>query len=93
MKFQPIARAERLLVGVIYNLINRRSPAPPVTAPVGLFGILAGEPIPPPAKNLWSAESLSEPWLRRVRPPVMGHPPKGRESVIQTADEASNSPA
>ncbi len=29
-----------ILVGVIYGLLNIRSPAPPVVALVGLFGIL-----------------------------------------------------
>jgi XapX domain-containing protein len=36
-----------LLVGIIYSLINVRSPAPPVVALVGLLGILVGEQIPP----------------------------------------------
>jgi XapX domain-containing protein len=32
-----------VLVGMIYNLIDIRSPAPPVVALVGLLGILIGE--------------------------------------------------
>lgn len=36
-----------VLVGIIYGLINVRSPAPPLVALVGLLGILAGEQIIP----------------------------------------------
>ena len=32
-----------LLVGIIYGLLNVKSPAPPVVALVGLLGILGGE--------------------------------------------------
>jgi XapX domain-containing protein len=32
-----------LLVGIVYSLLNVRSPAPPVLALVVLFGILIGE--------------------------------------------------
>ena len=32
-----------LLVGAIYGLLHVRSPAPPVIALIGLFGILIGE--------------------------------------------------
>jgi XapX domain-containing protein len=31
------------LVGIVYSLLNVRSPAPPVVALVGLFGVLIGE--------------------------------------------------
>jgi XapX domain-containing protein len=43
MKAYLLSLAAGLLVGVVYGLINVRSPAPPVIALVGLFGILAGE--------------------------------------------------
>ncbi|WP_133647261.1 DUF1427 family protein [Paraburkholderia flava] len=39
-----------LLVGVIYSLLNVRSPAPPAIALVGLLGILLGEQAVPYAK-------------------------------------------
>ena len=32
-----------LMVGIIYSLINVRSPAPPLVALVGLLDMLAGE--------------------------------------------------
>lgn len=52
MKPYLIALAVGLLVGVIYGLLNVRSPAPPVVALVGLLGILLGEQLPPFAKRL-----------------------------------------
>lgn len=38
-----ISLAVGLLVGVIYALLNTRSPAPPVIALLGLLGMLIGE--------------------------------------------------
>jgi XapX domain-containing protein len=46
-----------LLVGVIYSLLNVRSPAPPVVALVGLLGMLAGEQIIPVAKHVIAGKS------------------------------------
>mgnify|MGYP000632601126 CR=1 FL=1 len=43
MKLYLISLAVGLLVGVIYGVLNVRSPAPPVIALVGLLGILIGE--------------------------------------------------
>lgn len=43
MKPFVIALAVGLLVGVIYGLLNVRSPAPPYIALLGLLGILLGE--------------------------------------------------
>lgn len=47
MKPYLVSLAVGLLVGVVYGILNVRSPAPPVVALVGLFRILAGEQIPP----------------------------------------------
>jgi XapX domain-containing protein len=47
-----------LLVGVIYSLLNVRSPAPPVVALIGLLGILIGEQVIPVVRNLIRGESL-----------------------------------
>ncbi len=41
-----------LLVGVIYNLLDVRSPAPPAIALVGLLGMLAGEQLLPMGRQL-----------------------------------------
>src|SRR5207302_2784235 len=76
MKAYLISLAAGLLVGVIYNLLNVRSPAPPVIALIGLLGIMVGEQIPPLVKSLWLNEPLALSWLHQVRPHVFGHLPK-----------------
>jgi len=47
MKPYLISLGAGLLVGIVYSVLNVRSPAPPVIALVGLLGILAGEQIVP----------------------------------------------
>jgi XapX domain-containing protein len=51
-----------LLVGLIYSLLNVRSPAPPAIALVGLFGILVGEQVIPVGKQLMAGSSLGMAW-------------------------------
>jgi XapX domain-containing protein len=52
MKLYASSLGAGLLVGLIYNLLNVRSPAPPLVALVGLLGILAGEQLIPVGKQL-----------------------------------------
>lgn len=61
-----LALAVGLLVGVIYALVNVRSPAPPVVALVGLLGILLGEQIPPLAKRLLAGHAMDAATLRET---------------------------
>lgn len=56
MKPYLAALSAGLLVGIVYSLLNVRSPAPPVIALVGLLGILLGEQIVPFAKRVWSGK-------------------------------------
>jgi len=58
MKLYLASLAAGLIVGVIYSLLNVRSPAPPVIALIGLFGILIGEQIVPVARHLFAGDSL-----------------------------------
>ena len=74
-----LALAVGLLVGVIYALMNVRSPAPPVVALVGLLGILLGEQIPPLANRLLAgdpvdAAALHETCGAHVLGPLPGRP-------------------
>jgi XapX domain-containing protein len=78
MRAHLISVAAGLLVGIIYSLINVRSPAPPVVALVGLLGILVGEQIPPLVRTLWQNEPAVQSWLHQVKPHMFGHLPKGR---------------
>ncbi len=65
MKLYLLSLGAGLLVGVLYSLMNVRSPAPPVIALIGLLGILGGEQIVPIAKRLISGQGLSLGWLQR----------------------------
>jgi XapX domain-containing protein len=94
MKAYLISLAAGLLVGVIYNLLNVRSPAPPVIALLGLLGILVGEQIPPLIKSAWLKEPLALSWLHQVRPHVFGSLAKGqrptdRSPAVGSMREAS----
>jgi XapX domain-containing protein len=64
MKPYLLSLAAGILVGLIYSLINVRSPAPPVIALVGLLGMLGGEQIIPVIKHLLSGSSISTAWHR-----------------------------
>lgn len=59
MKPYVLSLAAGLLVGIVYGLVNVRSPAPPVIALVGLFGILVGEQIVPLAKRFVERQAVS----------------------------------
>lgn len=59
MKAYLISLGAGLLVGIVYALLNVRSPAPPVVALVGLFGILIGERGAALAKT-WIARPIAE---------------------------------
>jgi XapX domain-containing protein len=75
-----------LLVGIIYSLLNVRSPAPPVIALVGLLGILVGEQLPPLVKHLWQHEAVGTSWVRgHVKPHMFGTLP-GARPVVDARD-------
>ena len=79
MKLYLMSLGAGLLVGIVYSLLNVRSPAPPVIALVGLLGILVGEQIVPFAKTLWSREPAVISWINQIKPHMFGHLPKGED--------------
>ena len=62
MKMYLLSLGAGILVGVIYSLLNVRSPAPPLVALIGLLGILAGEQVIPVAKQLMAGNGLAAAW-------------------------------
>lgn len=54
MKLYLLSLGAGILAGVLYGLLNIRSPAPPVVALVGLLGILIGEQAVPLAKRFFA---------------------------------------
>jgi XapX domain-containing protein len=84
-----------LLVGVLYSLLNVRSPAPPVVALVGLLGILLGEQIIPVGRDMIAGTSLSAAWqqLRCTQHLFGALPGRHAESPQTTRDsEARKEP-
>src|SRR3982751_4516466 len=65
MKPYLLSLGAGILVGIVYSLINVRSPAPPVIALIGLLGILAGERVVPLARRLFSDQPVITGWLNR----------------------------
>ncbi len=64
MKVYLISLGAGLLVGLIYALMQVRSPAPPAIALVGLLGMLIGEQIVPMVKHALAGETITIGWLR-----------------------------
>lgn len=58
MKLYIISLAVGVLAGLLYGVLNVRSPAPPVAALIGLFGMLIGEQLVPVAKQYFSPDSV-----------------------------------
>jgi len=52
-----------VLAGLLYGLINVRSPAPPAIALIGLLGMLVGEQIVPVAKRLLDGAPMTASWF------------------------------
>jgi XapX domain-containing protein len=91
MKVYLLALAVGLLVGLIYGLLNVRSPAPPVIALVGLLGILLGEQIPPLLKHYLHPQAKSGAWIEdQVRPHMFGQLPQC--TTIRPGQAASDTP-
>ncbi|MFO1075913.1 MAG: DUF1427 family protein [Geminicoccaceae bacterium] len=76
MKPYLVALAMGLLVGVLYGLLNVRSPAPPVIALLGLLGMLVGEQVVPITQRLVSGQGIDAAWVRTACvPPILGGMP------------------
>ena len=86
MKVYLVALGAGLLVGVVYSLLNVRSPAPPVIALIGLLGILLGEQIIPVGRQMIAGSSISTAWQRmRCGQHVFGALPGGHAEQSASA--------
>ena len=73
MRVYVLSLGAGLLVGVVYSLLNVRSPAPPVVALVGLLGILLGEQIIPLARHMLEGSHLAAAWRQsQCTPHIFG---------------------
>jgi XapX domain-containing protein len=92
MKIYLLSLAAGLLVGVIYSLLNVRSPAPPAVALVGLLGILVGEQLIPLGKQMFAGTTLPAAWqVAKCTPHLFGELP-GRHAKTPAADPLAPSP-
>lgn len=86
MKPYIISLGAGLLVGIIYNLLSVKSPAPPTIALIGLLGMLVGEQIIPVAKRI----STGQPVLAYVKsdciPTILG--PQAAPKAPATEEQA-----
>jgi XapX domain-containing protein len=87
VKVYLISLGVGVLVGMIYAVLDVRSPAPPVVALIGLLGILIGEQVPALVKQVWRGEPVTLSWVRRIAPDAVGHVPKSEPGSDQTAHE------
>jgi XapX domain-containing protein len=62
MRTYLVSLGAGILVGVVYSLLNVRSPAPPVVALVGLLGILIGEQVIPLGKQMLAGTAFTTAW-------------------------------
>ena len=90
MKPYLLSLGAGLLVGIVYALLNVRSPAPPVIALVGLLGILIGEQLPPMARSLMHRDTKPVAFVHdQVKPHMFGELPQCKAPEEPTQDRRS----
>jgi XapX domain-containing protein len=85
MRMHVVSLAVGLLVGIVYGLLDVRSPAPPVVALIGLLGILIGEQVVPAAQRLISGQPITAAWMKtECVPHVFGQLPTILQPELQS---------
>lgn len=75
MKLYLLSLGAGLLVGIIYALMQVRSPAPPAVALLGLLGMLIGEQIVPVVKQWVAGQPVTMLWFKtECVPKITGTP-------------------
>jgi len=73
MKIYLLSAGAGIFVGIIYSLLDVRSPAPPLVALIGLLGILIGEQAVPVGKQILSGSGLAAAWRQaQCAPHIFG---------------------
>ena len=85
MKPYLISLGAGLLIGMIYSLLNVRSPAPPMIALVGLLGILIGEQLLPITRRTMVSEPVANAAARGPAAPEPPLPSGNRPSAQRDA--------
>ena len=80
MKMYLLSLGAGILVGIVYSLLNVRSPAPPIVALVGLLGILLGEQVVPMVRHALRGAPVTLGWIAEHRlPHICGELPSGTD--------------
>jgi XapX domain-containing protein len=89
MRMYLLSLGAGVLVGVIYSLLDVRSPAPPLVALVGLLGILVGEQVIPVGKQLLAGSGLISAWREeKCTPHIFGTlPGRNNEAAAPSKTE------
>lgn len=88
MKLYLVSLAVGILVGIIYALLQVRSPAPPVVALIGLLGMLIGEQVVPPVKRMLAGEQVTAAWFHtECLPKITGTAPPMPDAAPRQAPE------
>jgi XapX domain-containing protein len=91
MRLYLVSLGAGVLVGVVYSLLDVRSPAPPVVALVGLLGMLVGEQIIPVAKRVLDGTHVATAWRQsQCTQHIFGALP-GRDAPVARADTVADS--
>jgi XapX domain-containing protein len=67
------------LAGLIYGVTGQRSPAPPIIALVGLFGMLIGAQVPPLLKDVVTGNVPFSTWIEQQLNPQTSPDPSSSE--------------
>jgi XapX domain-containing protein len=88
MKIYIVSLATGVLVGLIYALLQVRSPAPPAIALIGLLGMLIGEQAVPIARKMLNKEPVTAAWLRtECAARITGVPPAAAPGSAPACDQ------
>ncbi|MGX9961669.1 DUF1427 family protein [Roseomonas sp. F4] len=85
MKLYLLSLGTGLPVGLIYGLLQVRSPAPPIVALLGLLGILLGEQVVPVMRRILTSHpnavsARRSDCVRHIFGHLPGHGSAGREA-------------
>lgn len=90
MKLYVVSLGAGVLVGIIYALMQVRSPAPPAVALIGLLGMLIGEQVVPPIKRMLAGEPVTAAWFHQeCTPKITGLPPTLQAKASTPAEDAN----
>lgn len=90
MKLYLVSLGAGILVGIIYALMQVRSPAPPVVALIGLLGMLIGEQVVPPVKRMLLGQPVTAAWFQtECMPKITGTPAGTSADTLATARDTA----